>query len=67
MHKTAIDAFIFHSHSTTERISPVIRTAHIMYGAGHNILPLPLSSAAVHLFRAHDKPHLQQQSLAYLC
>lgn len=51
-----------------ERISPVIRTAHIMYGAGHNILPLPLSSAAVHLFRAHDKPHLQQQSLAaYLC
>ena len=60
VHKTGIDAFIFHSRSVTKHISPVIRIVHIMHGGGQNIRPLlvssnilPLSSAAVHSFRAH--------------
>lgn len=67
LYKTRIDAFIFHSHSVTKHISPVIRIVHIMYGGGQNIQSLllsfnvlPLSSAAVRSLR----PHWQATSAA---
>lgn len=82
IHKTGIDAFIFHSHCVTKHISPVIRIVRIMYGGGQNIQPPPpfpsfpfdilsLSSplsAAVHSFRPHAvTSHICSMRWQHIC